>query len=53
MFQPKDTDWLNVYKTKAHIYAFYKKLTWNPETHTNWKRGDRKRFYGNKKKAGV
>ena len=21
MFQPKDTDWLNVYKNKTHLYA--------------------------------
>ena len=27
MFQPKDTDWLNGYKSKTHIYAVYKKAT--------------------------
>ena len=27
MFQPKDTDWLNGYKNKTHIYAVYKKAT--------------------------
>ena len=25
MLQPKDTDWLNGYKSKTHIYAVYKK----------------------------
>ena len=25
MLQPKDTDWLNGYKNKTHIYAVYKK----------------------------
>ena len=25
MFQPKDIDWLNGYKNKAHIYAAYKR----------------------------
>ena len=27
MFQPKDTDWLNGYKNKTHIYAVCKKPT--------------------------
>ena len=27
MLQPKDTDWLNGYKNKTHIYAVYKKPT--------------------------
>ena len=27
MLQPKDTDWLNGYKNKSHIYAVYKKPT--------------------------
>ena len=27
MLQPKDTDWLNGYKSKTHIYAVYKKPT--------------------------
>ena len=27
MLQPKDTDWLNRYKNKTHIYAVYKKPT--------------------------
>ena len=27
MLQPKDTDWMNGYKNKTHIYAVYKKPT--------------------------
>ena len=27
MMQPKDTDWLNGYKNKTHVYAVYKKPT--------------------------
>ena len=27
MPQPKDTDWLNGYKNKTHIYAVYKRPT--------------------------
>ena len=27
MLQPKDTDWLNGYKNKTHIYAVYKNPT--------------------------
>ena len=27
MLQPKDTDWLNGYKNKNHVYAVYKKPT--------------------------
>ena len=29
MLQPKDTEWLNAYKNKTHIYAVYKKPTSN------------------------
>ena len=32
MLQPKDTDWLNRYKNKIHIYAVYKKPTSNLKT---------------------
>ena len=39
MLQPKDTDWLNGYKNKTHIYAVYKKNIF----HAN----------GKQKKAGV
>ena len=31
--QPKDTDWLNGYKNKIHIYAVYKKPTSYLKTH--------------------
>ena len=34
MLQPKDTDWLNGYKTKTNKYAVYKRLTSDLETHT-------------------
>ena len=27
MLQPKDTNWLNGYKNKTHIYSVYKKPT--------------------------
>ena len=33
MFQPKDTNWLNGYKNKTHIYAVYKKPTSDLKTH--------------------
>ena len=33
MLQPKDTDWLNGYKNKTHIYAVYKKLTSDLKTY--------------------
>ena len=29
----KDTDWLNGYKNKTHIYAIYKKLTSDLKKH--------------------
>ena len=34
---------LNGYKNKTHIYALYKKPTWDLETHTDWKWGSEKR----------
>ena len=37
MLQPKDTDWLNVYKNKTNTYAVYKKLTTDQKTHIDWK----------------
>ena len=40
MLQPKDTDWLNGYKNKTHIYAVYKRPTSDLGTHTDWKWGD-------------
>ena len=33
--QPKDTDWLNGYKNKTHIYTVYKRPTSDPGTHTD------------------
>ena len=44
MHQPKDTDWLNGYKNKTHIYAAYKRPTSDLETHTDWKQKDGKRY---------
>ena len=35
MLQPKDTDWLNGYKNKPHIYVVYKKPTSDLKTHTD------------------
>ena len=37
MLWPKDTDRLNGYKNKTHIYAVYKKPTSDLKTHINWK----------------
>ena len=42
MLQPKDTDWLNVYKNKTHICAVYKKPTSGLKTHVDWKWEDGK-----------
>ena len=56
MLQPKDIDWLNVYKNKTHIYAVYRRPTSDLGTHTEWNWGDGKRYSianGNQKKAGV
>ena len=33
MCQTKDTDWLNRYKNKTHIYAVYKKPTTDIKMH--------------------
>ena len=56
MLQPKDTDWLNVYKNKAHIYVVYKKPILDLKTHIDWKWEDGKNIFhanGTQKKAGV
>ena len=56
MHQSRDTDWLNRYKIKTHVYAAYKWPTSDLQTHTDWKWGDEKRYFdanGNEKKAGV
>ena len=42
MLQPKDTDWLNGYRNKSHIYAIYKKPTTDLKKHIHWKWEDRK-----------
>ena len=33
ILQPKDTDWLNGYKNKTHVYALYKTPTSDLKTH--------------------
>ena len=55
MLQPKDTDWLNGYKNKTHIYAVYKKPTSDLKTHRLKIRGWKNIFHANGKgkKAGV
>ena len=53
---PKDTDWLNGYKNKTHIYAVYKKPTSDLKTHIDWKWEDGKIYsmqMGSKKNAEV
>ena len=35
ILQPKDTDWLNGYKTKTSIYVVYKRLISDLRTHTD------------------
>ena len=37
MLQPKDIEWLTVYKNKTHTHAAYKRLTSDLETHTKLK----------------
>ena len=52
----QDTDWLNGYKNKTHIYAIYKKSTSDLKTYKDWKWGDGKYIFhlnGKQKKAGV
>ena len=55
MPQPKDTDWLNGYKNKTHIYAVYKKPTSDLKTLRLKVRGWKNIFHANgkQKKAGV
>ena len=45
MLQPKDTDWLNGYKNKTHVYAVYKKPTLDLKTHIDWKWEDGKNIF--------
>ena len=44
-FLPKDTDWMNGYKNKTHIYAAYKRPTSVVETYTDWKWEYGKRYF--------
>ena len=56
MLQPKDTDWLNGYKNKTHIYAVYKRTHFKPrDTYGMKVRGWKKIFHANRnqKKFGV
>ena len=45
MLQPKDTDWLNGYKNKAHMYAVYKKPTSYVKIHIDRKCEGGKIYY--------
>ena len=54
MLQQKDTDWLNGYQNKTHIYAVYKKLTSDLKIQGDWKLQDKKNIShanGKQKKA--
>ena len=55
MLQPEDTDWLNGYKKKTHIYAVSKKPTSDLKTHRLKVTGWKIRFHANgkQKKAGA
>ena len=53
MLQPKDTDWLNEYRNKTHIYAVYKKPTSDLKTHIDWKWGWKNIFHANGKQKKV
>ena len=55
MFQPKDTDWLNGYKNKTHIYTVYKKPVRPKDTYRPKMRGQKHIFHANEKqkKAGI
>ena len=55
MLQPKDTDWLNGYRNKTHVYAVYKKPTSDLKTYRlnvkGWK--NISHANGKEKKAGI
>ena len=55
MLQPKDTDWLNGYKNKTHIYAVYKTHFRPQDTYRLKVRGWKNIFHANgkQKKAEV
>lgn len=44
MLQPKDTDWMNVYENKTHIYLVYKRPISDLGTLTDWKWETGKRY---------
>jgi len=44
MPQAKDTEWLNGYGNKTHIYAAYKRPTSDLRIRTNWKSGNEERY---------
>ena len=51
MFQPKNTDWLNGYKNKTHIYAIY--MCWThfrpKDTYRLREKGWKNTFHANRK----
>ena len=55
MLQQKDTDWLNGYKNKTHIYAVCKKPTSELKTHRLKVRGWKNIFHenGKQRKPGI
>ena len=55
MLQPRDTDWLNGYKNKTHIYAVYKKPTSDLKAYRLKVKRWKNIFHANgkQKKAGV
>ena len=55
MLQPKDIDYLNVYRNKTCIHAIYKKSTSSRDTYRLNVREWKKVFHtsGNQKKAGI
>ena len=51
MLQPKDTDWLNGYKSKTHIYACLLEIHFRPKDIYRVKvRGWKNIFHANEKK---
>ena len=56
MLPPKDTDWMNEYKNKTHIYAVYKRPTSDLETNLGSKVKGQKMILqanGSQKKAHI
>ena len=51
MLQPKKeknktwTDWLNRQKNEAHMHVFYNRPTSDLGTYTDWKWGNRKKYF--------